>query len=208
MKHLKVYEDFDNSIRKDVIYHVGYMDISKKRDGYEGSGLSVSEHPNEWEKINKLTTGDLNVLTKKYSKFLDYYTLTDSYKNKVVKWGIVNSYIENIETYTVSWYDDEYEDTMSMVFDNLEEANEEAESYDTEVETNSGLKATEKLKNISIQKSIDISSSFDILLTIYLESETDYDGVWWNEILDIGLLSAPRGVIFNSKLKEWKIEKL
>jgi hypothetical protein len=33
----------------------------------------------------------------------------------------------------------------------------------------------------------------------------DYDGVWWNEDLSPANYSAPRGVIFQSRLDEWTI---
>ena len=61
---------------------------------------------------------------------------------------------------------------------------------------------------MSLQKSIDIDSTFDILLTVYLENNTEYDGIWWEEELDVLKYSAPRGVIFNSKLKTWDIKKI
>jgi len=42
------------------VYHVGTMDITKKSfDSYEGSGLSISLHPEEWKKINKNTFGEI-----------------------------------------------------------------------------------------------------------------------------------------------------
>lgn len=41
------------------LYHVGTLDASKKRDGYEGAGLSVSTHPDAWKRIAKgHVTGD------------------------------------------------------------------------------------------------------------------------------------------------------
>jgi len=38
-----------------------------------------------------------------------------------------------------------------------------------------------------------------------LETSSDVDGAWWNEELDPAALSAPRGVIFQTKLPEWGV---
>jgi len=46
-----------------------------------------------------------------------------------------------------------------------------------------------------------------LLLTIFVEKTTNYDGIWWNDKLDVSKYSAARGVIFNSKLNNWKISK-
>ena len=47
---------------------------------------------------------------------------------------------------------------------------------------------------------------FDYVLPLYAE-ELGYDGVWWEDILDIGKFSAPRGVIVPSKISSWTMQK-
>ena len=42
---------------------------------------------------------------------------------------------------------------------------------------------------------------------IWYAETLGYDGVWWEEDYAPWKLSAPRGVIFQEKLKEWKICK-
>ena len=71
---------------------------------------------------------------------------------------------------------------------------------------NKGLKPTKKLEMVTMQSKISTTQTFDLLLTVYVENETDYDGIWWNDELDVSKYSAPRGVIFNSKLKEWSVK--
>lgn len=44
------------------------------------------------------------------------------------------------------------------------------------------------------------------IFLLYLEEYTDYDGVYWDEELDVLTLTAPRGVIFNSKLSSIDIK--
>jgi hypothetical protein len=46
----------------------------------------------------------------------------------------------------------------------------------------------------------------DLVLTVYAE-EHGYDGVWWNDRLDVQNYSAPRGVIVPSKIKSWTVLK-
>ena len=70
MKYLKLFEDYSDN----TYYHVGLMNIANKSDiSYEGSGLSISKHPEEWQKINPLTSGDLFELKKIVFAFLEYY---------------------------------------------------------------------------------------------------------------------------------------
>jgi hypothetical protein len=205
MKYLKLFEDYSDN----TYYHVGLMNIANKSDiSYEGSGLSISKHPEEWQKINPLTSGDLFELKKRTPIFFDYYKEKDSIKRSVIKWGIDNNFVEEITTYKVCWYNDEIEDELCMFFDNKNDAIDEAGDYGVDIIIDKGYKATNKLKQMSLQKSIGIDNTFDILLTVYLDNNTEYDGIWWEEELDVLKYSAPRGVIFNSKLKTWDIKKI
>lgn len=60
------------------LYHVGTLNPENKgSDSHEGSGLSVSVHPNEWTRIAKLGGGDLYSLSKSGNQFLDFHRMTD-----------------------------------------------------------------------------------------------------------------------------------
>ena len=79
MKYLKLFEDYSDK----TYYHVGLMNIANKSDiSYEGSGLSISKHPEEWQKINPLTSGDLFELKKRTPIFFDYYKEKDLFRFK------------------------------------------------------------------------------------------------------------------------------
>jgi hypothetical protein len=41
------------------------------------------------------------------------------------------------------------------------------------------------------------------MLYVTEDTQLDVDGAWWNEDLDVYKLSAPRGVIFRSRLGAW-----
>lgn len=139
--------------------------------------------------------------------------------NQIKSWGIKNNLIEDSVIYYIKYYDDEYEETYKMIFTNKAEAEENAEEYaeydvDSDTYTPSKvyiektIKGTEKLKKLAKQTGeIVDDNALHLLTTIYFESEGMYDGIWWNENLDVSRLSAPRGVIFNRKLKNWLVFK-
>jgi hypothetical protein len=205
-------ENIDNielQIRKlNKVYHVGSMDVNNKSNfSLEGSGLSVSVNPEEWRKIAQLGDRDLYILTNPNGVFVDGNKLNKQQKGNVISWGVENGYVLQEETYRVYYYDDELEEEVYMEFSTHKEAEQEADdANDIEIYIG-GIKPTEKLKFDTKQNKVDTSQSFDLLLTLYVENYTKYDGIWWNDKLDTSKYSAPRGVIFNTKLSNWSISK-
>lgn len=190
------------------VFHVGTLDIRKKvKDSYEGSGLSVSNCPDAWREINRGGTyGETwNIKKPKGGLFVDYHkTLNDETKEELKRWGILNNYIEYCKTYSVEMTD-EYGREYFIEFTNKEEAELEAEMYDTGVVTQLGFKATNKmLKEINYRLNSVVVNCYNLLLTMFVEKYfKDVDGVWWEDVYEPESYSAPRGVIFNSKIKEW-----
>ncbi len=186
------------------VFHVGDMNIrNKSQFSLEGSGLSVSKNPEEWRQIARLGDSDLYLLNNSNGLFLDAYRLNKKQKNDIINWGVEQEYVEPTETYRVLYGDGSY-----MEFDDLEKATYEAgDEYKIRRNKIGGLKPTDKLKIDTKQNRIDISQTFDLLLTVFTEKTSDYDGIWWNDRLDVLDYSAPRGVIFNNKLKNWDIIK-
>jgi len=195
-------------IKLNKVYHVGSLDIKRKSSSsYEGSGLSVSLNPKEWQKINPMTQGDLFELSKNGGLFIDKHNINKKQQQFIVQWGVVNKYVIQQVTYRYHYYDDEFEQEVYQEFNSLEQAKHEAGDGDIRP-FKKGLKPTNKLKNETRQSTIGPSSTFDFLLTLYVEKETKFDGVWWNDELDVLKYSAPRGVIFNSKIKTWNVNKI
>jgi len=191
------------------VYHVGSMDINKKSStSHEGSGLSVSVNPNEWQKINPRTSGDLFELTKENGTFCDRHKLNKLNKETIIAWGVEHQYVTQQVTYRYYYYDDELESEVYQEFSTIEQAQQEADEDGDIRPYKQGLQPTQKLEHASQQSKIDTSSAFDYLLTVYVEQVTDFDGVWWNDKLDVSKYSAPRGVIFNNKLNSWKVNKI
>ena len=188
------------------LFHVGTLDASKKRDGYEGAGLSVSTHPDAWQKIARgHVTGDTHTATKEGNKFLDVHSLSNKHNEQIKQWAVKNGYLEQQETVTVSWFDDEMDDTLSQTFNSMADAkaehDEELEYMDVKVDKG-GVVPTDKLKKETRQNRIESTGVLEFVLPIFAEQQ-GLDGVWWQDRLDVQRYSAPRGVIVPSKIKSW-----
>ena len=194
------------------LFHVGTLDSSNKREGsYEGSGLSVSTHPDEWRRIARgYVTGDTYIATKPNNIFINAHKLTKVIKSEIAKWGVQNGLLIPNETVIVSYYDDEIDDTVSQEFQSMEDAIEEygedlEDEYEVKINKN-GFNPTDKLKQLANNPRITPTGILDYVLPLYAEYN-GYDGVWWQDILDVSSYSAPRGVIVPSKINTWTFRK-
>ena len=122
------------------------------------------------------------------------------------KWAIKNDLLKQQETVTVSWYDDEMEDTLSQTFNSMADAKaeygDEWDEYDIDIDKG-GIVPTDKLKQATGQSRIEATGVLEYILPLYAET-LGLDGVWWQDQLDTSKLSAPRGVILPSKVKTFK----
>ena len=206
------------------LYHLGSMNIeSKSRYSYEGDGLSVSICPEAWSKIARICSDTLWKLEKKDIKLLNYYSLTEADFKIISEIGVKNGFLTKIISYKHTYYDDEFEAEYSSLYENFSEAlveaylEDECESYEEYlnikdegcgyIEKIIAYSPTEKLKKASFIE-VNLSNADLMHFLLYLEHNTDLDGVYWDEILDASRLSAPRGVIFNSKLNTFSKTKL
>ena len=196
------------TISVDDLYHVGTMDASKKGDfSFEGNGLSVSTHPDAWKRIARgQVSGDTYTATKPGNAFLDAHNLTKNHEQDITQWAIQKGLLDQQETVTVSWYDDEMDDTLNITFNSMADAKaeygDELEDYDVDV-NKGGIVPTAKLQKTTGQSRIDATGVLDYILPLYAE-QLDLDGVWWGDELDVHRYSAPRGVIVPSKVDTWK----
>lgn len=193
------------------VYHVGTMDISKKNlDSYEGSGLSVTNCPDAWQRINKgFTGGDTWELRKEKGKLVDYHALTKEQKAKIYKWGVVKQLVKPTKVYEVETCDD-----YVMSFDTKKAALVEAEDmYEDEalnyIKEINGYIGTEALIKLTYARpTTQLLNPIDLLSTLYFEQlYPNVDGIWWEDEYDPYSYSAPRGVIFNTKLHTWQKAK-
>jgi len=201
------------------LWHVGTMKAKHKGEGsLEGAGLSVSIHPEEWKDIAEIG-GPTWELTKPGNKFLNFHRLSKPQREQIVQWGIKNGYVTEMSVvWRLEYYDSEADEERYMEYPTKEEAEAELGSGygDNEkvvpVKSKSGkrsISGTDKLKQRTKNpRADDTVVAFDLLVTVYAEDELDCDGVWWQDTFDPASLSAPRGVIFASRLPSWKAKKV
>jgi hypothetical protein len=178
--------------------HVGSLNAKYRRSSsYEGDGLSVSVHPEEWTRIARLggsPTHTIERLDGQPLQFLDYHQLTPEQRDLIIQWGLTTKLITPETVYLVPLRDEEGELDGYHAFDNREDAEEEAWGIlcNEPIETKDGYLPTKKFRQRGQQ--VSIASVEHGLAIRLIESNDQLDGVWFNDILD-GLWSAPRGVL-------------
>lgn len=196
------------SVVHSEVFHWGTLDPSHKKNfSYEGNGLSVTTHPDEWARITPLG-GELWVLEKVGGRFVSTHDMSEDHWRTVIEWGEESGLVVRQTVFETIYYDEEMEAELTQRFNTREEAEDEAEWQDAEVREISGTPTpSDKMKSL-MRVSTDLANFEDHLLTLYAESVTDFDGVWWEDLVDVTRYSAPRGVILVSKLGEWGRKKV
>lgn len=191
------------------LFHVGTLNLTDKgTDSHEGSGLSVSLHPEEWMDIAEIG-GDIWRATKAGNRFLNFHRLSKTHRQIIHAWGEAHGYVTRQSLWRVNFYDEELEQENHVIFDNEEDAWEEADEMGTEpIEVRNSFVGTTKLWQRSRHSRAYPGFEFDLLCPIYAEDELNIDGVWWQDILDVARLSAPRGVIVPSKVASWTFTRI
>lgn len=183
-------------VEREETFHVGTLNAHhRKNDSYEGDGLSVSDHPDDWAKIARLggSTFTVSRVDGRALRFVSWHDVPETERDVLREWGRSRGWMEQVSVFQMTYYDDEYERDMCMEFATLEEAEEEAGwRDDATIVTVSSWKAT----GLFPQERVDDSDPSDLLLGVYLAAERpDIDGVWWEDEYAPHLLSCPRAVI-------------
>lgn len=196
-------------IRLDRVMHVGDLDASAKRaDSYEGSGLSVSLHPDEWRAIARgFVSGSTWLLEKPGGNFVNAHALTDADRSLILDWACAQDLCLAADVFELRLYDDELDATTTQTFATRREAEDENvdENADAIVLV-PGFASTPRLDSMAHQSrpALGAANVLDLVLPILAE-QIGLDGVWWDDDLDVARLSAPRGVISTTRLPEWSI---
>lgn len=215
---------------QDVWYHVGDMEKKRKKGSYEGAGLSVSEVPNSWRRIARLS-GEIYKFEKENARFLDMVYLSIPIRKEIFQWAELKGYLITENLWVYRYYDDEYENFYEREFASLAEAKvevdwesmdeeeqemlmkrnkteEEADEFNATLYEVKRYQATEKLLKLEEWTGSCMSQQAeDFAIIRYADEVLKLDGVYWDEEHDPIRLSAPRAVIFQSKLNEWNYEK-
>lgn len=201
-------------IRLDRVWHVGDLEApSKRRNSYEGAGLSVSVHPAAWRMIARgWVDGPTWQMDRKNSRFLDALTIGPKMRREILTWAESQGYAHATDLWTWTYWDDELEEEVHQVFLSRKEALDEADCDDEDdgiIKVVRGHVSTPALDVIAMQDSPSRGSRavLDLVLPVYAEQVLGLDGVWWAERLDPLCHSAPRGVIAAGRVQEWSVTR-
>ena len=188
------------------VWHIGSMDPGEKGEGsLEGEGLSISTHPEEWQQIAELGRGPVWELTRKGNRLLDFHRLTRAQRSAMADWGVQQGLIERKPAWQVRWWDSEDRAFRYVEAESEEEAKAEAEPVGGKVKALSSVAyPTARLRQATRNPRASSVVAMDLLATVYADKALGWDGVWWQDTLDVPGLSAPRGVIFPSRLPGWQ----
>ena len=205
----------------ETVYHIG--DLSGEREqptiSYEGSGLSVSKHPDVWQRILR-GAGDTEAdgdeatyeLTNESGTF--YAAVPGGPpREHVLDWCLDQGYVTEREGYEVSWMLDDGHET-TIYFEEREAAEREAGAIeDSELRETTVYSLGSRGEVYWREAFTQLPCEADPLVIrdmspVWFAEAHGYDGVWWDETLAPSKFSAPRGVIFQNRLAEWTIERI
>lgn len=204
-----------------VLVHIGTMsphDKGIRGDSYEGHGLSVSTCPEAWESIAKLGGQPWWALESNFTvgpQFLDLLATSAESRATMVAWAVEKGFVTRCAGAKLSWYDADHDETVFTTFENPHSAQLEfeamTEEYDGEpgnapvLESYDGWKLTSAGLAAVARTRADLNETPTMAAILYCESETDLDGVYWGDTLDVHALSAPRAVIFPGRLADFAV---
>lgn len=214
-------------VRKRVVWHVGDRAGSWRRpdSSVEGLGLSVSECPSAWTQIAKLRgrTWELRPRAPRRSGvFLDVHSLRPPQILELARLAIEDGLIRAAERWKAMWSSENDEDGYPLPLNEAHEysfhedkaeAENEAKTFAGEdgewrVVRESVSTPTPKLLALwSERYSGRLPDGFSLMVAWQVILERDrpsMDGFWWDDEYDPDGLSAPRGMIFYSRLGRWR----
>src|ERR1035437_5846651 len=96
------------------VYHVGTFNLKDKRkNSYEGNGVSISLCPKEWGQIARLT-GETWKLFKEEGSFLDALSLNEKQEEEIKNWGAKEKLVKKRKIFKV--YVQHEEETKFFLF--------------------------------------------------------------------------------------------
>lgn len=204
-----------HTLSHSAVVHVGNLDHDRAPPTYsqEGDGLSVSTCPEDWASIARLGR-HAHALVNHDACF--YNASLNGPRDFVIEWCLANDYITETDGYRVYYTDRATGDEVFMETYNRSDA--ESWLANNEDYPESRLESVRSFRlddcgqtywqNAFTSDTSEVSP-IDIrgLLPVWYAEHTDdaeYDGVWWEHTHDPANYSAPRGVIFQSKLDDWE----
>lgn len=190
------------------LVHVGTLraqDKGVRGASHEGSGLSVSQCPEAWVRIARLGGVPWWRLERPGHAFLDAHALTRVQRRTIAAWGVARGWVAWRKLWRLRWYDEELDSTVHSLHDSEAAAREEA--FDDEGADIAQVRTLVAQPALAIRmgQAVTPGQAEALLHAVYAEDVLALDGVFWDDVLDVGALSAPRAVIFRSRLSGWRI---
>jgi hypothetical protein len=199
------------------VWHVGtFNPADKGRGSQEGAGISVSLHPQAWQRIAHLS-GEVYCLTKPSAGFVDVRRcLRDrSIMRAVCRWAAEQGYVERRTIYRFTYYDDEQEDWLQPSFLAHRETREEYDSWKealaspVSLHTFQGYAPTARMTRRALHDQPPLALVKDFALAFFVEDLLpEIDGLWWDDDYRPSVLSTPRGALFAHKLALWTVARV
>jgi len=192
------------------LIHVGHLDrpLTKSDASYEGLGLSVSLDPDAWESITPLGGGrwHLTLVTPGPTAFVDYHRLSPRRRRALTACAITLGWLQETDQFEARYYDDELEAEIAVLFPTHAAAAAEYAEEDYTIVPRRVWVATAALQTLWQHRftgRLSDGMAEEVAHTLVLEATGLFDGVWWSDDSDPIRLSAPRGVVFQSRLSRW-----
>lgn len=204
-----------------TVFHVGTMvpSLRKHRFSFEGDSLSVSTCPAEWTKIARLGGGKTWKLRQEDEQLARFLNMHDPHIiSQLEALAISNGLVRVGKAVSVRVQNDNGEDVNELYATKAEAL----EQHDYEDISDDAFKTVETLYPTAylheryplLPKGLLGATALNISTVVLADSQSKPElldrvsGLWWNEVLDVHSLSAPRGCIFASKLDAWKVREL
>jgi hypothetical protein len=194
------------------VYHVGALDADRPQTySYEGGGLSVSTHPDAWREIADSVSGHTYELTNESARFV---LADDRLERQARAWCLDNGFVTATTGYRASTVDPEVGERRYWLFEDRPSAAAQVfghpegcvEPVPTLALDDRGRAYTVEVFAFDWSTDPDPMDVRDLTLVWFAEHALDVDGVWWADRLDPAACSAPRGVIFQSRLDAWTVD--
>lgn len=179
------------------VFHVGTLQAdNRERLSYEGDGLSVSVHPQDWRIIARLTgsTWELRHPNLESMSFLNVHSLSCDQRDTVLGWGLSQGWVEKVLQWQIPDFDENDNIVGSFCFDSFEEAAGELEMDERDDCVPMAVENFVATADLPVER-MEGNSALEGLLAVYVQHLTELDGLWWNDSYDPQRCSCPRGVL-------------